>query len=64
MSSFVLVRASDGKYVAPPGRQRSYTGRLEEARVFASREAAERERCADSEHVRSVESLLGGREEP
>ena len=62
MSGFVLVRTSDGKYVAPPGQERSYTERLEDARVFASREMAERERCVDSEYVRSLESLLEGRE--
>jgi len=36
---YVIVR-EDGKYVAPPGQQHSYTSDLEKAVVFSTREKA------------------------
>lgn len=50
---YVLQR-TDGKYVAPPGGEHSYTSRLEDARQFATREDAERDRCVENESVRDV----------
>jgi hypothetical protein len=55
---FVLQHAATGKYVSRPGSLRSYTNRLEEARVFRSREEAEGERCVDSESVVDVLRLF------
>lgn len=49
----VLVRF-DGKYVAMPGSKNSYTAKLERARLFPTREAAERERCVNNEYVREA----------
>ncbi len=43
----VLKRIEDGKYVTPPGSARSYTDRLQHARVYSSPEEAERERCGN-----------------
>lgn len=54
---FVLVR-DDGKYVAPPGQQHSYTKRLEEAQIFSTRDKADAQRCVENEQVVPVESLL------
>jgi hypothetical protein len=55
---FVLQRISDGKYVRPPGKETSYTDRLEESWVFGSRGEAEQQRCVDSETVVSVAHLM------
>jgi hypothetical protein len=54
---YVLVR-TDGKYVAPPGQEHSYTSKLEDARIFPTRDAAEKERCVENETVRPVSELL------
>jgi hypothetical protein len=51
---FVLVR-SDGMYVAPPGRSKSYTDKLQLAWVFQSRESADAQRCKDNETVVAIE---------
>lgn len=56
---FVLQHNETGKYVARPGSERSYTNRLEEARVFRTLEGAEAERCVESETVVDVRRLLG-----
>lgn len=56
--AFVIKRNEDGKYVAPAGRAKSYTARLESARVFATREAAERDKCGN-ERVVAVADLIG-----
>lgn len=55
---FVLQHDDTGKYVARPGSKRSYTNRLEEARVFRTPEGAEAERCVESETVMDVRRLL------
>lgn len=55
---YVLVR-EDGKFVTPPGSHRSYTGKLQEARVFATREAAERERCVGNETCVPLNACFG-----
>lgn len=47
---FVIIR-TDGKYVSQPGSQHSYTDKLQNARVWASRESAERECCVENERV-------------
>ena len=62
MSSWVLKRsASDGGgYVARPGSPGSYTGRLQDARVYGSREAAERDSCPGNEYPVSVDEEMGG----
>lgn len=55
---FVLQHNKTGKYVARPGSERSYTNRLEEARVFRTREKAEKERCVENETVVDVNRLF------
>lgn len=55
---FVLQHNETGKYVACPGSERSYTNRLEQARVFRTPEGAEAERCVESETVVNVRHLL------
>ena len=57
MTGYVIVRV-DGQYVTPPGEEKSYTTRLEDARVFATREAAERERCVENESVVPLAAVL------
>lgn len=44
-------------YVAQPGSAKSYTGSLEDARKFSSREAAENDACGN-ETVRNVYDIL------
>lgn len=53
---FVIVR-EDGKYVAMPGSEKSYTNRLEEAQTFSTREKAEASRCPENETVKAVADL-------
>jgi hypothetical protein len=55
---FVIQREADGKYVAPPGRDKSYTERLEEAWVFITRATAQKHCCAGNERVVPLLSLL------
>ena len=54
---YVLVR-DDGAYVARPGSRSSYTLSLQAARVFATREAAEADRCPENELIVAVSALL------
>jgi hypothetical protein len=49
--AFFLQRTSDNKYVARPGSQSSYTRKLELARQYASRKAAEADRCLGNERI-------------
>lgn len=55
---YVLQRVDDGAFVAPPGSQKSYTRYLQEALVFQTREAAERERCPENERILAVEDAM------
>ena len=57
MSLYILMR-TDGAYVARPGLPASYTPKLQEARTFATREAAERERCPGNERVVSLDQAM------
>lgn len=56
--SYVIKRLDQGGgYVTPPGSQRSYTQKLQDARKYATREDAERECCAN-EKVSKLEDEL------
>lgn len=55
---YVIVRTADGAFVSKPGSARSYTSKLQHARTWASRDAAEAERCPGNEHVVPLESCL------
>jgi len=54
---FVIVR-NDGKYVALPGSHHSYTAKLEDARIFPTRQAADNDRCPENEIVRPIGDVL------
>lgn len=56
---YVIVR-TDGKFVTRPGSEQSYSDKLQHARPFETREAAERERCVENERVVSVRDLIMG----
>lgn len=56
--SWVLIRNEDGKYVARPGVEHSYTHKLEAARTWPTQEAAQQEACSN-ERTASVEELFG-----
>ena len=58
---YVIQRVTDGAYVAPSGSPSSYVRALQAARVFGSREAAERELCVENERIVTVDSQLAGR---
>ena len=60
MDKYILIR-TDGKYAARSGMKHSYTRRLEYARVFSTRESAERERC-ENETIRRVLDIVGSGE--
>ena len=56
---YVLERTNQGGgYVAKPGKDGSYTSKLQHARMFATREQAERERCPENEHVVTIEDAM------
>jgi hypothetical protein len=57
MNQFVLQR-TDGKFVAVPGSEHSYTSDLMKARIFPSRAAAEGDRCVENEQIVPLENLL------
>jgi len=52
--AYVIQRVEDGAFVAPRGQAKSYVKGLQDARVFQSFEAAERERCIENERLLSV----------
>lgn len=52
---YVIVRVTDGQYVAPPGSARSYTRSLSQAHRFygeAGKSEGERWLCSDERLVR------------
>jgi hypothetical protein len=57
--SYVIQR-TDGKvaYVTRSGSLHAYTTRLQDARVFPTREEAERELCWGNERVLSLEEAM------
>ncbi len=59
--AYLIIR-TDGKWVARAGSQHSYTTKIENARVFDTRAAAEADRCVGNEHVVEViDALRSGR---
>ena len=56
---YVIRRNEDGAYVTKPGSEHSYTRKLESARTFPSRQAAEWHACGN-EQVMTVEELVKG----
>ena len=55
---YVVVRVDDGKMVNQPGSEQSYTRSLSSARIFSSREEAQRE-CCGNEVVAVVQNIGG-----
>lgn len=55
---YVIRRIPDGAFVAPSGRKASYARSLQHARIFPTRESAERDRCPENERVYAVSDLL------
>lgn len=55
-----VIQRDDGAFVSRPGSDHSYTRLLQQARTFATRDAAERERCPGNERVLSVEQAMRG----
>jgi hypothetical protein len=58
MDGYVVIR-EDGRYVARPGSEHSYTRRLQNARVYDTRPEADRD-CCSNERVVSVYAVLSG----
>ena len=54
---YVIVRNEDGKYVTEPGSKNSYTATLKRARVFKTRDEANRDKCGN-ESVVPVSKLI------
>lgn len=54
---YVIINNDTGKYTTPPGSERSYTDKLQDARTFATRDAAERECCGNERIVPVLEAL-------
>lgn len=56
---YVLQRTDQGGgYVTKPGSEKSYSPRLQDARLFDSREAAKADSC-ENERVLSLEQAVG-----
>ena len=47
MAEFVIRNNETGKYVAPAGSEKSYTGKLERARFFKTFDEARAEACGN-----------------
>lgn len=59
MNGYVLRRTDQGGgYVAKPGSKGSYTKKLENARIFQTREQADAERCKGNEVIVPIRDLL------
>ena len=56
---FVLVRNEDGKFVCPPGAERSYTTDLTKARIYPTCDAAGADKCGN-ETVHPITDFLQG----
>jgi len=56
--TYILKRQPDGWYVAKVGARKSYTPKLQHARMFQSRDAAEGDRCPDNETITTVEDEM------
>lgn len=57
--SYVIKNIETGKFVTPSGSEHSYTDRLEKARKYLTREAAQVLTCSN-ERVLSLEEAAGG----
>lgn len=57
-STFVLYHPERRMFVSPAGREFAYTRSVINARLFFTREEAERERCVESEVVRLVSDFF------
>lgn len=56
---YVLVRTDQGGgFVTKPGSRGSYTNKLQEARVYETREQASKDACPENERVVAVADLL------
>lgn len=45
--AYVIFNGETRKYVAPPGQERSYANRLQDAWVLETRSEAEHQRCGN-----------------
>lgn len=54
---YVIKRIEDGKFVAKVGSKSSYTNALQNARKFATREAAEADCCGNERAVSLAEAM-------
>lgn len=60
---YALIRIPDGSYVADVARNptgSSYTRKLEHARIYPTREAADSDRCPENERIVDIAALLSG----
>ena len=56
---YVIKRTDQGKgYLAPSGSHNTYTHDLEKAKIFSTKEKAERDICPGNEIILSVDSIL------
>lgn len=55
---YVIQRIKDGAYVAPPGSRASYVKRLQDARVYTTRNEAARDLCTENERILSMDEAM------
>lgn len=55
-----VIRRTDqgGGWVAKPGGKHSYTNKLQDARVYPTREAAEADRCPENEVIEPLSRIF------
>ena len=58
MDGYVIVRREDGKFVTPPGSEKSFTSNLQKARVYPNKSTAESDCCVENESVRPVSDFI------
>jgi len=60
---YLLKRIEDGRFVAKRGMANSYTFDITDIRIFATRKAAELNRCVENEVIVSLEDMMKEKEE-
>lgn len=54
-----IIQRDDGKYVAKPNSEHSYTDKLENARIYKTIEEAKNDLCPENNIIRSLRDVLG-----
>lgn len=56
--AYVLIRTTDGAFVARKGSASSYTNKLQHAEVYSTKESANNDRCPENEQSVHIDDIL------